>query len=166
MKSELTFMKVFLATLLAIFTNGMISGFMWFVIMMSFSALGTTNVAVAPNSILKIDLADNITDAPQANPFASFDFATMNAARNVTLLNVLGAIEAAETDDRIKGIYININNLSAPAVSSAGIEEIREAIAHFKAHEPKGEFVIVVEGYNPKAERSADAENDNESDEE
>jgi 16S rRNA (cytidine1402-2'-O)-methyltransferase len=43
---------------------------------------------------------------------------------------------------------------------------VTEAIAHFKAHEPKGEFVIVVEGYNPKAERSADAENDNESDEE
>ena len=41
-----------------------------------------------------------------------------------------------------------------------------EAIAHFKAHEPKGEFVIVVEGYNPKAERSADTEEDNESDEE
>ena len=43
---------------------------------------------------------------------------------------------------------------------------VAEAIVHFKAHEPKGEFVIVVEGYNPKAERSADAENDNENDEE
>lgn len=42
---------------------------------------------------------------------------------------------------------------------------VAEAIAHFKAHEPKGEFVIVVEGYNPKAERSADTEEDNESDE-
>lgn len=30
---------------------------------------------------------------------------------------------------------------------------IMEAIAHFKAHEPKGEFVIVVEGYDPKRER-------------
>ena len=38
---------------------------------------------------------------------------------------------------------------------------IAEAIAHFKAHEPKGEFVIVVEGYDPKAERSADTDNDN-----
>ena len=43
---------------------------------------------------------------------------------------------------------------------------VAEAITHFKAHEPKGEFVIVVEGYNPKAERSADTEEDNESDEE
>lgn len=30
---------------------------------------------------------------------------------------------------------------------------VMEAIAHFKAHEPKGEFVIVVEGYDPKRER-------------
>ena len=37
-----------------------------------------------------------------------------------------------------------------------------EAIAHFKAHEPKGEFVIVVEGYDPKAERSADNEDSDE----
>lgn len=29
---------------------------------------------------------------------------------------------------------------------------VMEAIAHFKAHEPKGEFVIVVEGYDPKRE--------------
>ena len=43
---------------------------------------------------------------------------------------------------------------------------VAEAIAHFKAHEPKGEFVIVVEGYNPKAERSADTEENNENDEE
>ena len=41
---------------------------------------------------------------------------------------------------------------------------LTEAIAHFKAHEPKGEFVIVVEGYNAKAERRND--NSNEEDEE
>ena len=39
---------------------------------------------------------------------------------------------------------------------------VAEAIAHFKAHEPKGEFVIVVEGYDPKAERSADNEDSDE----
>ena len=35
---------------------------------------------------------------------------------------------------------------------------VAEVIAHFKEHEPKGEFVIVVAGYDPKAER---AEHDN-----
>lgn len=33
---------------------------------------------------------------------------------------------------------------------------LSEAIAHFKAHEPKGEFVIVVAGYDAKAERAAE----------
>ena len=35
-----------------------------------------------------------------------------------------------------------------------------EVIAHFKEHEPKGEFVIVVEGYNPKPKK--DRRNDEE----
>lgn len=36
---------------------------------------------------------------------------------------------------------------------------VAEVIAHFKEHEPKGEFVIVVAGYDPKAERD-DEEDD------
>lgn len=40
---------------------------------------------------------------------------------------------------------------------------VAEAIAHFKAHEPKGEFVIVVEGYDPK--RVAQTECDEEEEE-
>ena len=36
---------------------------------------------------------------------------------------------------------------------------VAEVIAHFKEHEPKGEFVIVVAGYGPKAERD-DEEDD------
>lgn len=35
---------------------------------------------------------------------------------------------------------------------------IDEVIAHFKEHEPKGEFVIVVEGYNAKSKRNRDDE--------
>ncbi len=40
---------------------------------------------------------------------------------------------------------------------------LEEVIAHFKEHEPKGEFVIVVEGYNTKPKRK---ERDDEEDEE
>ena len=39
---------------------------------------------------------------------------------------------------------------------------VAEAIAHFKAHEPKGEFVIVVAGYDPKGEREDLEDNDEE----
>ena len=37
-----------------------------------------------------------------------------------------------------------------------------EVIAHFKEHEPKGEFVIVVEGYNTKPKRKERDEEDDE----
>ena len=42
---------------------------------------------------------------------------------------------------------------------------VAEVISHFKAHEPKGEFVIVVAGYDSKAERNADVEQDNDEEE-
>lgn len=37
---------------------------------------------------------------------------------------------------------------------------VAEVIAHFKEHEPKGEFVIVVAGYDPKAERDDEEDED------
>ena len=42
---------------------------------------------------------------------------------------------------------------------------LTEAIAHFKAHEPKGEFVIVVEGYNAKADKQRDSREEEEDEE-
>jgi 16S rRNA (cytidine1402-2'-O)-methyltransferase len=39
---------------------------------------------------------------------------------------------------------------------------VSEALDHFKAHEPKGEFVIVVAGYDPKGEREDLEDNDEE----
>jgi 16S rRNA (cytidine1402-2'-O)-methyltransferase len=39
---------------------------------------------------------------------------------------------------------------------------VTEAIAHFKAHEPKGEFVIVVEGYDPKRGEVEESESEEE----
>ena len=39
---------------------------------------------------------------------------------------------------------------------------VTEAIAHFKAHEPKGEFVIVIEGYDPKRGEAEESESEEE----
>lgn len=39
---------------------------------------------------------------------------------------------------------------------------IAEALEHFRSHEPKGEFVIVVEGYDPKRKGASDDEDDDE----
>ena len=132
------FMKVFWAALAAVVVGGVLSSLIWVITI--FSMVGTmapTSVNVLPNSILRIDLADNITDSPSADPLAGFDFKTMKATRNLTLLNVLRAIEAAKDDVRIKGIYINYSGDGS--ISSAGLEEMRAAIADFKQ---SGKFVV------------------------
>ncbi|MBQ7855825.1 MAG: signal peptide peptidase SppA [Alistipes sp.] len=132
------FMKVFWAALAAVVVGGILSSLLWVITIFSLAgAVGTTAVNVMPNSILRIDLADNITDAPSVNPLAGVDFQTMQTTRNLTLLNVLRAIEAAKSDTRIKGIYINFSG--GGSLSVAALEEMRAAIADFKQ---SGKFVV------------------------
>lgn len=132
------FMKVFWAALAAVVVGGVLSSLLWMITIFSLAgAIGTTSVNVMPNSILRIDLADNITDSPSVNPLAGIDFKTMQTTRNLTLLNVLRAIEAAKNDVRIKGIYINYSGNGS--VSAAALEEMRAAIVDFKQ---SGKFVV------------------------
>ena len=56
------FMKVFWAALAAVVVGGVLSSLLWMITIFSLAgAIGTTSVNVMPNSILRIDLADNIT---------------------------------------------------------------------------------------------------------
>lgn len=133
------FSKVFWATLLAVVVGSVISFLFWLFAFLGIAGSmgGSKAVAVLPNSILKIDLADNIVDSPAINPFANMDFTSMQATRTLPLLKVLRAIEAAASDERIKGIYINYTGTGS--VSGAALEEMREALVAFKS---SGKFIL------------------------
>lgn len=135
----MNFMKVFWAALAAVVVGGILSGLFWLLTILGIvGAVGSSNaVAVMPNSILRIDLADNITDSPAINPFAGMDLTSMEPTRTLPLLKVLRAIETAATDDRIKGIYLNF--AEGGAVSTAALEEIRQALVDFKS---SGKFIL------------------------
>lgn len=92
---------------------------------------------VAKHSILYIDLAEDIIDAPLCSPLGSFDASNMTFLQPITIMEALAAIENAATDKNIKGICIKIDGVGA--VSAANIEELREAIARFKL---SGKFVV------------------------
>lgn len=145
--TDMKFSKVFGAALLAVVVGSVLSGLFWlFTILGLAGSVGTTTTAVMPNSILRIDLADNITDSPAVNPFANIDFTSMQAAKNLTLLNVLRAIEAAEQDERIKGIYLNF--AGGGMVSSVALEEMRAALEVFKK---SGKFIVAYNnGYSQR----------------
>ena len=133
------FLKVFFATLLAMIVGTVIS---WVLCIAVFAGMvgsmgQVTKATITPQTIVKIDFAENIADAPTKNPMAGFDYQTMSVAKSTHLLKVLQSIEAAKSDDRVKGLYLNFTGTGS--VSSGAMEEIRAAIIDFKQ---SGKFVV------------------------
>lgn len=93
--------------------------------------LGTMAAPPAqPNQmVLALDLREPMTDQRPSNAFAAF-------SGEESLLDVLGKIEAARTDNRVKGIYIRANTAG---MAAAQAEELRAALAAFRE---SGKFVI------------------------
>ena len=136
---KMNFWKVFLAALLAVVVGSVVSSMVWMSVFSSLSALmgQTPQTSITPDTVVKIDFAENITEAPVKNPMAGFDYNTMTMAKNIQLLKVLQSIEMAKTDDRVKGIYLNFTGMGG--VTTAALEEIRAAIVDFKK---SGKFVV------------------------
>ena len=140
------FFKVFLASLLALIVGTVLSFVLCIVILASMAgSMGNTTMAViTPQTIVKIDLAENISEAPTKNPMAGFDYATMTMPKNTHLLKVLQSIEAAKNDNRVKGIYLNFTGFGS--ITTGSLEEIRTALIDFKQ---SGKFVVAYnEGYS------------------
>ncbi len=137
----MNFFKTFLAGVLAFLVGSFLSLFFWlFLIGMiagMAASIGGNNVSIHPGSILKIDLAERIADAPSTDPTANFDLLSMRPTPQLSLMEALRAIEAAKNDDRITGIYLRPNGGGGIA-GSAIVEELRAAIVNFKQ---SGKFV-------------------------
>lgn len=85
--------------------------------------------SIAENSILHIQFKNVIRDRPSTNPFDNIDFQTFENKTALSLNKILKTIRKAKTDDRVKGIYLDISSLKA---NMAGIEEIRKTLIDFK----------------------------------
>ena len=133
------FLKIFLATLLAMVVGTVLSWILCLVIFVGMAgSMGkTTQAVITPQTIVKIDLAENITEAPSKNPMAGFDYASMTMAKSVHLFKVLQSVEAAKGDERVKGLYLNITG--AGGVTTGAMEELRAALVDFKQ---SGKFVV------------------------
>lgn len=134
----MNFLKVFLACLLAIVVGSIVTFLFWLFLLLGVAGSMESTVAVQPNSILKIDLAEVIVDSPSVDPFASIDLMTMQTTHRLPLLKVLRAVEAAKADERIKGIYLRMNGLGG-IEGSALLEEVRAALVDFKQ---SGKFIV------------------------
>ena len=103
---------------------------MSFVIMGSMSMGGKKAVSVSKHSILKIDLGTEISERGGNDPVDMMSLLQGNGMPSTLGLNtVLSAIENAATNDKVEGIYIECNGVSA---APATLQTLRRALKEFK----------------------------------
>lgn len=86
-------------------------------------------VKVDENSILHVKLNYAIPDRSSNNPLEQFNFNTFEPNPTLGLDNILASIEKAKSDDKIKGIYLDLTSVGG---GMATLEEVRDALVDFK----------------------------------
>lgn len=128
------FWKVMLAVIVGVIIVHILYGVIFLLICLSAAGSSSSDVSVKDNSVLKIsltaDMPDKVTDG------MSFDYMSMTPIKQIGLNDALKSIEKAKTDDRIKGIYLDMDGASA---GTATIEELRNKLIEFKE---SGKFII------------------------
>jgi protease-4 len=100
------------------------------IVLISMIAASVSSAPAQPSHmVLEIDLRQPMSDQRSANPFAS-----LNAGPS--LMDMLQRIDAARTDNAVKGIYIRA---AADGMAAAQAEELRAALAAFRE---SGKFVV------------------------
>lgn len=100
------------------------------------SAAKDGKVIPSANSIMHVSLDYPIKERTDKNPFSELNFMGFENKKTLGLNEILEAIKEAESDDHIKGIYLDASSLAA---GFASIEEIRNALLDFKK---SGKFIL------------------------
>lgn len=101
---------------------------------------------VSDNSVLHIELKEEIKDRSSNNPFDNFDFNSFQTKEILGMNDIKESLEKAKTDNKIKGIFLNVSSVKT---GMANLEEIRKALLDFKESE---KFIIAYsEGYSQGA---------------
>lgn len=127
-----SFFKIVLANLTAFFIliAGLFVFFIGFIILSSISG----SPDVKSNSVLTLDLKTKIIDSPSEDQDDIFAF-NKEKETSVLLYDILQAISKAKTDDKIKGISLEMDQISAGMTQ---LDDIRSALQDFKK---SGKFV-------------------------
>ena len=86
-------------------------------------------VEVKDKSVLHVKLDFEIKERGVNSPFGNIDPMTFEQKPSVGLNDILASLENAANDDKIKGVYLDIQTVPA---GMATVEEIRNALLRFK----------------------------------
>ncbi len=130
-----SFLKFTLASILGFIVASFICLFILIGIIGSLAQSGDGIPTVKENSVLELKFDYQIADKATPNPFKDIDFATFEPKKKLGLNKILENIEKAQNDDNIKGIFLNLTDISSNFGSMATIEEIRNKLIEFKKSE-------------------------------
>ena len=129
----LQFLKYTLATIVGLFLFFFV---MVLILIGIAAAAGSDNkVSVEKNSVLELKLDKNINERGTENPFEELDI-PLGINEEYGLDEIKASIRHARTDANIKGIFLNIEILTA---GMATVQEIRDELIDFKK---SGKFVV------------------------
>ncbi len=136
-----SFFKSVLATLVGIIIAFFLIIIITFGIMGAWvSSVSDKTVEISDNTVLHISLNYPIEERTNKNNFQAYRFADM-FSENIGLNDILTRIKYAKTDDKIKGIYLDMSMMGA---SFATLQEIRDALIDFKS---SGKFILSYSEY-------------------
>jgi protease-4 len=125
------FFKYVFATVVGIVISSVLLFILFFVIIIgAISAVGEDKkVTVKDNSILYLNLDQAITERTPENSLAGIPIIGGNNEKTIGFNDLIKALKAAKSDDKIKGIYLSV---SSPHAGMATMLEVRNAIIDFK----------------------------------
>lgn len=133
-----SFFKFTFASILGVIIGGFLLLFIGIMILAGIASSADKPVTVKNKSILEIKLNKELADRGIDNPFEELDIPGSGSS-TIGLNTILESIEKAKTDEKIKGIYLNISDISANFGGIASIEEIRTKLKEFKE---TGKFIV------------------------
>ncbi len=119
------FLKYVFAGLIGSLIAMFVAALILVIIIASAVSSGEELVEVKEKTVLTVNFTDAVADQSSAKP----NFMSMGIEKREGLYGIMQAIKDAETDPRIKGIFLNLNELDA---GMATVKELRDALLNFK----------------------------------
>lgn len=129
------FWKAFFASLAAIIVATLLFVFILAGIVSSLASIGEQPVAVKDKSLLMLKLDNRIVERKSNNPFEDIELPGMEKTNTTGLNQIFHTIRQAKTDEKIRGIFLELSEFNAGYASA---EEIRNALLDFKT---SGKFI-------------------------
>ncbi len=140
------FLKYLLASILGVLIGSLV---IFLIILLIFSGIMASQdkpAKIESNSVLQLKLNVPIHDRKNSIPVLVYNITSFHANNQMGLNDILANLKNASTDDRIKGVFLDLSHMTA---GIATVEEVRNALLDFKK---SGKFIIAYsESYSQKA---------------